>query len=71
MRRISSTSFRRWHDNVLNSFASDEALECLETLVLSFLTQLLDAYSESGTKKGNGKKVVLRIADRRKESSDQ
>ncbi|KAI0779848.1 DNA topoisomerase IV alpha subunit [Fomes fomentarius] len=45
-------------------------LECLETLVLSFLAQLSDAYSESGTKKGNRKKVVLRIADRRKESSD-
>lgn len=52
-------------------------MECVEDLVLSFLTQLSealpDAYSQSDgdPKKGSGKKVVLRLADRTKEYSEE
>ena len=53
---------------------SDVALQGLEDLVLSFLSQLSDAlpdaYSQSNVGKGSGSKIVLRIADRTKESSD-
>ncbi|RPD63922.1 DNA topoisomerase IV alpha subunit [Lentinus tigrinus ALCF2SS1-6] len=49
-------------------------MECVEDLVLSFLTQLSEAlpsaYSQSDVKKGSGKKVILRLADRTKEYSD-
>ncbi|CDO76728.1 hypothetical protein BN946_scf184796.g22 [Trametes cinnabarina] len=51
----------------------DEAMHHVEYLVLSFLTQLLGAlrnpgaYSEGGGKKSSYKKIVLRLADRRKE----
>ncbi|KAI8993791.1 Spo11/DNA topoisomerase VI subunit A [Trametes punicea] len=49
----------------------DEALRCIEELVLSFLTQLVDAvphpYSGDSTKEVKCKKIVLQLADRRKE----
>ena len=52
-----------------------EAIERLENLVVSFLTQLTeanaDAYSQSGAKRGRGPKIMLQLADRRKECSDE
>ena len=53
---------------------SDEALECVEELVLSFLTRLSDAmpdaYSHLESKKGPGRKVSLQVADRSKQYVD-
>ncbi|KAI0743783.1 Spo11/DNA topoisomerase VI subunit A [Daedaleopsis nitida] len=52
----------------------DVALQSLEDLVLSFISQLSDAlpdaYSRSNVGKGSGSKIMLRIADRTRESSD-
>lgn len=53
----------------------DETLECLEDFVLSFLTKLSDAlpgaYSRSESQPVNQNKIILQLADRRKESHDE